>query len=308
MEQKIQENELKISILKKELLSKKIKTYMFWLLFFTEIFIISVVLFKSLNLEDNSISGDKNVAVINIDKPITIGYINKLMNDIDKVKNNKKVKEFLVILNSPGGSPSASEEFSDYLKDLNKHKKVNMYVEGMAASGGYYIASSIKPLIANKNAIVGSIGVIMPHINISKLAKKIGIEEDNLYQGEYKEPISLFHKISDKNEKYLREHLLTPMYQNFLNTVSKNRGVPVEKLKKFAEGKVYLANNPKIKGVLIDKVSALFKVKEEIKNRLGKDTKFFYVNKKLNSLLGGVLSKANINVNLKLPKSFNDFE
>ena len=303
------QKDLEIKILEKELLSKKIKTYMFWAVFITELIIITFVLFKRLHIGDNIIVGKNNVAVIKIDKPITVSYMNGLMNKIDQIKKSKKVNEFLVIMNSPGGSPAASEEFSEYLKDLNAHKKVTMYVEAMAASGGYYIASSIKPLIANKNAIVGSIGVIMPHYNISELAKKVGVEENNLYQGEYKEPISFFHKVSPKNEKYLREHLLSPMYKNFLNAVSKNRKVSVEKLKNFAEGKIYLANNPKIKGILVDKISTLYKVKQTIKSRIGADTNFFFVNtENKKGFLGSLLSKANINVNLKLPKGQLDLQ
>lgn len=70
-----------------------------------------------------------------------------------------------------------------------------MYIESVAASGGYYIASAIKPLKANKNAIVGSIGVIIQHYSLEELSKKIGIEEDNVAYGEYKQPISLFKPI-----------------------------------------------------------------------------------------------------------------
>lgn len=49
-------------------------------------------------------------------------------------------------MNSPGGSPEASEEISYYIKNvLEKELPITMYINGTAASGGYYIASSIKP-------------------------------------------------------------------------------------------------------------------------------------------------------------------
>ena len=205
------------------------------------------------------------IAVININKEITVPYIDNLMNKMDALKKDKNCKEYLLIFNTPGGSPSASDEFNAYLRYLNKIKKVNVYVESMAASGGYYIISAIKPIIANKNAVVGSIGVIMPHYVIGKLAKKIGIEEDTITVGKYKEPISFFKKATPEQKKYLLSHLLVPTYDNFLNTVATDRNISLNKLKKYADGKIYIAS--KVKGILVDKISNLITLKENLKKK-----------------------------------------
>ena len=205
------------------------------------------------------------IAVININKTITVPYINKLMAKMDKLKKDKNLKEFLLIFNTPGGSPSASDEFNAYLKYINKIKRVNVYVESMAASGGYYIISAIRPIIANKNAVVGSIGVIMPHFVLKKLADKVGIEEDSLTIGKYKEPVSFFRKFSKKDKEYLKKHLLLPTYDNFLKTVAKDRNISIDKLKKYADGKIYVATL--VKGILVDKISNLIDVKENLKKK-----------------------------------------
>jgi len=212
------------------------------------------------------------VAVININKTITTSYIDKLTKKMNTLLKDKNCKEYLLIFNTPGGSPSASDEFNAYLKWVNKKKKVNVYVESMAASGGYYIISAIKPIVANKNAVVGSIGVIMPHFVIKKLADKVGVEEDSLAIGKYKQPVSLFRKFSDKDKEYLKNHLLLPTYDNFLNVVSKDRNISIDKLKQYADGKIYVASI--VKGVLVDKISTLVEYKQEIKKRLGKNVKF----------------------------------
>ncbi len=239
------------------------------------------------------------VAVININKTITIDYINKLINKMDALLKDKNCKEFLLIFNTPGGSPSASEEFNAYLKYISKKKRVNVYVESMAASGGYYIISAIKPIVANKNAVVGSIGVILPHFVIKKLADKIGIEEDSLAIGKYKEPISWFRKLSNKDKEYLKKHLLLPTYKNFLETVAKDRNISIDKLKKYADGKIYLASIAK--GILVDKISTLIDFKHEIKQRLGKiefvnikleNKKMPFFNIKISSDIGEVLKNA----------------
>ena len=239
------------------------------------------------------------VAVINIDKTITVPYIDKLTKRMQALLKDKNCKEFLLIFNTPGGSPSASDEFNAFLKWVNKKKKVNVYVESMAASGGYYIISAIKPIVANKNAVVGSIGVIMPHFVIKKLADKLGVEEDSLTIGKYKEPVSLFRKFSEKDKEYLKSHLLIPTYQNFLQTVAKDRNISIDKLKQYADGKIYVASI--VKGILVDKISTLIEYKEEIKKRLGKNVKFIdiplerkrvpFFNIKLTSDIGKFLEK-----------------
>jgi len=239
------------------------------------------------------------IAVININKTITVPYIDKLMAKMDALKKDKNCKEYLLIFNTPGGSPSASDEFNAYLKYINKIKKVNVYVESMAASGGYYIISAIKPIIANKNAVVGSIGVIMPHFVLKKLADKIGIEEDSLTIGKYKEPVSWFRKFSKEDKKYLKDHLLLPTYDNFLKTVAKDRNISIEKLKKYADGKIYVATL--VKGILVDKISNLVDVKENLKKKYHDKIMFVniplerkkmpFFNIKISSDLGEVLKR-----------------
>jgi len=205
------------------------------------------------------------VAQININKTITVSYIDKITKKMNALLKDKNCKEFLLVFNTPGGSPSASDEFNAFLKWINKKKRVNVYVESMAASGGYYIISAIKPIVANKNAVVGSIGVIMPHFVIKKLADKIGVEEDSLAIGKYKKPVSLFRKFSDEDKEYLKKHLLLPTYDNFLKTVANDRNISIEKLKKYADGKIYVASI--VKGILVDRISTLVEFKEEIKKR-----------------------------------------
>ena len=229
------------------------------------------------------------VAVINFNKQITVDYINTIISKMEIIKSDKNVKEVLIVFNTPGGSPSASDEFNAYLKNYTKTKKVNVYVESMAASGGYYIISAIKPIIANKNAVVGSIGVIMPHYVIGKLAKKLGIEQDNIAVGKYKEPISLFEKASKEQRKYLYSHLLNPTYENFLNIVATDRNISINKLKKYADGKIFIANQ--VKGILVDKISTLVETKEMIKDEVAKkfnlkkdDIKFYRVSLEKKSL------------------------
>ena len=87
-----------------------------------------------------------------------------------------------------------------------------------------------------------------------------------------------------------------PTYENFLKTVANDRNISLEKLKKYADGKIFLAT--KVKGILVDKISTLIEVKENIKKRY-KNVKFInislekkkfpYFNVKLDSDVGEIL-------------------
>lgn len=275
--------------------SSKIKTWMFIIAIVAEIAIVSGIA-KSYGLLGEGVPLGAKVAVIDFNQEVTQEYVKTVIQSLDDVKTKKEYKEVLFIMNSPGGSPTASEELSEYLKDYTKEKKVHMYVQDIAASGGYYIASAIKPLIANKNAMIGSIGVIMPHYNIGPLAKKLGVEEDDLSSGEYKKPVSFFKKVGEKEKAYLKKQLLTPTYNNFIDSVSTNRGIERAQLLPYTEGKIFVANAKEIRGILVDEVLVLHRLKERIRKGLKKKVSFVDVMpKEPMSFLG---NKVDVNLNL----------
>lgn len=264
----VSENDVRRMKLRKE----KIQIFMIFfkpLVFLALAFFLFNTLLPSLN-ETKTSKSKQSVVEININKVITSNYVKEIIDMLESVRNEKSVSAVLLIMNSPGGSPSASDELANYLIDYQKEKAVKLYVESMAASGGYYIACAVKPIVANANAMVGSIGVVISNFEMEGLAKKLGIMQEFFTAGEHKVPISMFKKTSDKNKEYLKEHMLMPTYNNFLKFVFKQRSIQMgkEEIKKYAEGKVFIASDPQIAGVLVDSVSYLSKYKEEIKKEL----------------------------------------
>jgi len=258
-----------IKALKKQIFISNLKAWIIGVILIAEIAFIALYMTKSGLLGSSGVTLGNKVAVLRYDKEVTESYTAKIMEKLDMIRKDSAYKAVLFIMSSPGGSPTASEELSAYLVDFQKDKNITMYVESIAASGGYYIASAVKPLIANKNAIVGSIGVIMPHYNLGELAKKVGVSEDYLAAGKFKKPISMFKEIDEENRKYMTEHLLKPTYENFINSVAENRGLAPEQIRPFAEGKIYVANAPEIQGILVDKISTLYRVKAEMRKQFG---------------------------------------
>jgi protease-4 len=222
---------------------------------------------------------EKNIATLNIDQEITGEYVQRIIDNLDLVLEQKEdFAHLLIIMQSGGGSPQASEELTQYLIDFQKEGiDLTVYVESICASGAFYIATaskydvnnSLSGIIANQNAIVGSIGVIMPNIVIEGSADKLGIAQHNITVGKYKEPISPFKVPTQAQTEYLKENLLAPVYNNFVKIVAQGRGMSVEELQPYTEGRIFVAND--VVGPIVDRISYLSKIKKEIKAKVRKD-------------------------------------
>lgn len=264
---------------------------------------------------------DKNLPVLFIDKPITDEYVNVIMGQLNEIKKKPEIfPRLLIVVSSPGGSPQGSEELLRYLQIFQKTIPIIVYVQNMAASGSYYISVASKynkndPLsgiIANPNAIVGSIGVILPHMSFAGLAKKVGAEEDDLAVGEYKKPMSYFEPITNANRDYLKNNLMMPVYRHFLAAVAEGRNLPVSTIEKYADGKIFIATD--VKPVLVDRISTIGVIMDEMKVGIEKrfphdEVGFVQINtdKRNTSLINVSVDVSSIGLDAKQGQSLKSF-
>ena len=209
---------------------------------------------------------DINVAIIEMNEPITGEYANRLIQRLETIKKSENYKTILLKFACPGGSPSASHDIASYINDLKKEIDVVFYVSEMAASGGYYIACVADEIIASPSSVVGSIGVIMPIYDAKSLSKRLGINEQTITAGSKKQPYSLITPPSQETKAYLSDNILTPIYNNFLKFVSEHRHMSLDRVKGFAEGEVFISSE--VVGSLVDKLSTIHQVKNSIKKNL----------------------------------------
>jgi len=248
-------------ILEKEYTTAKWKIYStrFSIIFFLllQLAFVAVVVAK-FSKNGNSFlppSGDR-ISVLPLDKPIEDVYADDYIRKIEKLYSDKNVKAIVVSLRSPGGTPSASWKIADVVSKLQKDNKkpVYTYVDSAAVSGSYMIASQSNTIYANPFSIVGSIGVIIDHLVFDGVSKKIGFEEETLTTGEFKKPLSTFSKLTERQRNYLQDNLLGVAYEGFIQVVAKGRHRTVEEIRKFADGKVFVAMDKRVDGILVDKV------------------------------------------------------
>ncbi len=227
-----------------------IKKYFFILLV---IVIISIYSFNS----SKSLQYKPNLMRINIVGPIL--QSDTFLQDI-KEANQENIRGVLVYINSPGGLVAPSVEMSLAIKRLKMNKPVVVYAAGVMASGSYYAGIWADKIVANPGAIIGSIGVIYDGLNLSELAKKIGIKEQVLKVGKYKEA-GTFARPWNKDEKAELKRVLDDTYSMFVNDVARARGLNIANKNQFADAHIFSASRAQAVG-LVDQVGSIYKAKE----------------------------------------------
>tara|TARA_Y100001970_G_C13982902_1_gene724132 strand:- start:71 stop:880 length:810 start_codon:yes stop_codon:yes gene_type:complete len=168
-----------------------------------------------------------------------IGNVGKFRQGIDfagqeeiikKAFSLKKALAVAISINSPGGSPVQSHLIHDFIKHQAKKnkKKVIVFMEDVAASGGYLIACAGDEIYSNQSSIVGSIGVIYSSFGFKNLIEKIGIQRRIYTAGKNKSTLDPF--VEEKQEDIERlKDIQLDLHRDFINVVEKSRG---NKLKK----------------------------------------------------------------------------
>ena len=144
---------------------------------------------------------------------------------IDKAFANKKALAIAISINSPGGSPVQSHLIYSYIKKLAKKnkKKVLVFAEDVAASGGYLIACAGDEIYANSSSIVGSIGVISASFGFQNAIKKLGIERRVYTAGQNKSTLDPFKEEKDEDIQRLKKIQLE-LHSDFIKVVKDSRG------------------------------------------------------------------------------------
>jgi signal peptide peptidase SppA len=117
-----------------------------------------------------------------------------LAGPIEKAFSMSKLPAVAVVVNSPGGSPVQSSLILKRLRQLAEEKKKKVYVfcEDVAASGGYYIALAGDEIYADASSIVGSIGVISASFGLDRAIERLSIDRRVYTSGEHKGTLDMF--------------------------------------------------------------------------------------------------------------------
>ncbi|MBX3548564.1 MAG: S49 family peptidase [Xanthobacteraceae bacterium] len=144
---------------------------------------------------------------------------------LDKAFAYRRAAAVALVINSPGGAPTQSHLIHQRIRQLaeKNKKKVIVFVEDVAASGGYMIACAGDEIVADTYSIVGSIGVVSASFGFEKLIKKLGIERRVYTSGESKRQLDAF--LPEKPEDIRRlKTLQSKIHEDFIALVKTSRG------------------------------------------------------------------------------------
>lgn len=160
-------------------------------------------------------------AKVGMKSGLTLENLNEVIEDAFKPK---KLAAVCVIINSPGGSPVQSEFIASRIRMLAEEKNIPVYtfVEDIAASGGYWLATIGDEIYASKNSIIGSIGVISSGFGFKDAIEKLGIERRVYTAGKSK---SILDPFSDEKKEDIEiiKKLQKQIHENFIEQVKKRR-------------------------------------------------------------------------------------
>ena len=179
-----------------------------------------------------------------------------------RLERDDDVKAVVLRIDSPGGSALASDLLWHEFMRIRARKPLVVSVGSMAASGGYYLASTGVVIFADDASIVGSIGVVGGKVAADRALEKIGVHAETI-PAKVGDPAaaaraayeSLFVPWDDAT----RERLLATMtgiYELFLSRVAEGRGIPVERVAASAEGRIFSGREGKTRG-LVDELGGL---------------------------------------------------
>ena len=210
-----------------------------------------------------SYSKKPKIALIKIEGVISDYY--ETVKTLNTVRKDKSVKAVVLKVDSPGGAVGASQEIYRAVEKLRKEKPVIVSMGNVAASGGYYISAAATEIFANPGTITGSIGVIIQHVDFSKVFDKLGIKVNNIKSGKNKD-ILYPNKPLTPEQKKLLEKTVLDVYNQFLDAIIKYRPIVKEVLKKYADGRVFSGRQAKMLN-LVDKIGNIEDAIEEARKK-----------------------------------------
>ncbi len=205
----------------------------------------------------------QKIAIVNLDGAIMEGdgFVKR---QIDAVKEDRNVVAVVLRVNSPGGTVTGSDFLYHHLRQLVDQRKLPLVVSmgSLCASGGYYVAMAVgdqaDALYAEPMTITGSIGVIMPHYDLSGLLGRWNVKDDSIATGPLKQ-MGSFTKPMTEEDRQAIEAILADMFAGFKQVVANGRPkfkADPAALEAVATGQVFTAKQALDRG-LVDKIGFL---------------------------------------------------
>ena len=179
-----------------------------------------------------------------------------VVDDLDRLANDDKVKAVVLRINSGGGSAYASEQMWRAVQLLKKKKPVVVSMSGMAASGGYYMSCGADYIVAEPTTLTGSIGIFGMVPDASELlTEKLGLHFDVVKTNVASDFGAMGRGINPQEAEAMQAYVNNG-YRLFLQRVADGRKMKPEDVDKIAQGRVWTGRQA-LQIRLVDKLGTL---------------------------------------------------
>ena len=202
-------------------------------------------------------AADQRIVVIPVEGILLDARGQQFKRWLDSIDNDTHVKAIVLAIDSPGGAVTPSDEIRQAVAAFKQKHSIPVVVSmgGVAASGGYYVATAADYIIAQPTTLTGSIGVRMDRYNVSELAKKWGVAETTITAPEHglKNAGSMFRP-EEPQERAYYQGIVDDAYNRFVKLVADSRKTKLKKpALELCTGQVFTANEALANG-LIDEI------------------------------------------------------
>jgi len=215
--------------------------------------------FRETIVQRGSKGSDDKVVVITLrglissSLPGNVGdsMVDDMRRALQQARDDHNVRAVVLEIDSPGGEVTASDVIYNWVVKTRAKKPVIVYMDSLAASGGYYVACGGKYLMANETTITGSIGVIIQTLNYEQLFNKLGLVSVVFKSGKFKDMLNGARPVTPEERDYVQSFVMKT-YDKFLGIVARERNVPADVLRStVADGRI-LSGKDALDNKLID--------------------------------------------------------
>jgi protease-4 len=199
--------------------------------------------------------------------------VSRVREALDKAREDDEIRALLLRIDSPGGTATASDVIHSEILRFKQERGVPVvaHLLGTAASGGYYVAMAADRVVAHPTTVTGSIGVIFVGVNLAGLMQKLGVEDQTLVSGPYKDAGSMLRRMRPAERAQLQS-ILDELHAHFRDVVVAGRpGLDAAGVARLADGRVFAAHQA-LEAGLVDEIGDLPRAVAVASERAGIET------------------------------------
>src|SRR3954469_6099925 len=187
---------------------------------------------------------------------VSDSMVDDLRAALQQAREDHRIKAIVLEIDSPGGEVTASDVIYNAVVRTRARKPVVIYMDSLAASGGYYVACGGKYLMANETTITGSIGVIIQTLNYEQLFNKLGLASVVFKSGKFKDILNGARPMTPEERDYIQSFVMKT-YEKFLGVVAHERHLDANQLRNtIADGRI-MSGKDAVDNKLIDGVGQI---------------------------------------------------